>query len=131
MVKALDLDIMELPGQEVLLGEDHLLPLEAEVEDEAQVARVGHHQRQVLMTDIGVSAQQETLGIGRGEADMDLLGDGGLIVALEVVLDHVVGPHVDANLVGTDRTLERSPTAVASEVIVTLGANSSILARIL
>ncbi len=62
---------------------------------------------------------------------MDLLGNGRLVVALEVVLDHVVGPHVDANLVGADRTLERRPTAVAGEVVVALGADAAVLARVL
>ena len=62
---------------------------------------------------------------------MDLLSNGRLIVALEVILDHVVGPHVDTNLISTDWTLEWCPTAVTGEVIITFSTDSSIFARIL
>ena len=51
---------------------------------------------------------------------MNLLSNCGLVVTLEVVLDHVVGPHVDADLVGADGPLEGRPTAVAVEGVVAL-----------
>ena len=115
-----------LSSQKVLICKHHFLSLETKVEHKSQVARVGDHEREELLADVGVGAQQEALGIGGGEADVDLLGDGGLVVALEVVLDHVVCPHVDADLVGADRPLERGPAAVAVKVIVSFSAFSAI-----
>ena len=130
LIEPLDAHVVELSGQKVLLGEHHLLPLETEVEDQAQVAGIGDHQGQVFFADVGVGAQQESLGIRGGEADVDLLGDGGLVVSLKVVADHVVRPHVDADFVGADGAFEGRPAAVAGELRVLFLAFAAVHAGV-
>ena len=94
------------------------------------MAGVGHHQSQELLGHVAVSTQQKAFGIGGGESDVDLFGNGGLVVALEVIFDHVVGPHVDADFVGADGALERRPTAITFKVVVSFPTHAAIHAWI-
>ncbi len=130
LVVALDKHVMILARHEVLLGKDQLLSLESKIEDETDMSRIRHHEGEKLLAHVRFQPDEEPLRIGRRETHMDPLGNRRLVLALEVVLDHVIRPHVDADLVGADGALEGSPAAVAVEGIVALQAFAAVEARV-
>ncbi len=130
LVVALDKHVMILARHEVLLREDQLLPFESKVEDETDMSRIRHHQREKLLAHVRFQSDEEPLRIGRRETHMDPLGNRRLVLALEVVFDHVVGAHVDADFVGADGALEGGPAAVAVEGIVALQAFAAVEAGV-
>ena len=48
---------------------------------------------------------------------MDFLGNSGLVIALEIVFYHVVCSHVDTDLIGTNWTLEGSPSIKKRKIL--------------
>ncbi len=115
LVVALDKHVMILARHEVLLREDQLLPFEPKIEDETDMSRIRHHQREKLFAHMRFEPDEEPLRICRRETHMDPLRNRRLVLALEVVLDHVIRPHVDADFVSADGALEGGPAAVAVE----------------
>ena len=90
------------------------------------MARVGHHESKKLFADIAVSPDQKAFGVGSGETHVDLFSDGRLIIALEVVLNHVIGPHIYTDLISTNGSFEGCPAAIAVKVIIALFANPTV-----
>ena len=126
LVKPLNSDIVKLSGQEILVGKHHFLSLKAKIENKPQMARIGHHESEKLFADITVGPDQKAFGIGSGETHVDLFGNGRLIIALEIILDHVIGPHIYADLISTNRSFEGCPAAIAVKVIIALFANPTV-----
>jgi hypothetical protein len=102
------------------------LPLEAKIENEPQMARIGHHESEKLFADITVGPDQKAFGIGSGETHVDLFGNGRLIIALEIILDHVIGPHIYADLISTNGSFERCPATITIKVVIALFANPTV-----
>lgn len=79
--------IVILAQTEMLVREDQLLPLESEIEDNAQMSGVGDHHRQILARDVREESEQESLRIGGSEPNTNVLGNCRSPRAEEVVLD--------------------------------------------
>ena len=126
LVKPLNSDIVKLSGQEILVGKHHFLSLKAKIENKPQMARIGHHESEKLFADITVGPDQKAFGIGSGETHVDLFGNGRLIIALEIILDHVIGPHIYADLISTNGSFERCPATITIKVVIALFANPTV-----
>merc|ERR1719215_2267059 len=120
---------MVLSSHKVLLCKHNLLSFKSKVENQSDVARVGQHEGEVLLAHTGLQPDQEAFGVGGGEPNVDTLSNSGFVLALEVVFNHHIGSHIYSNFISTYRSLERCPSAVASEVIITLDTFTIILAR--
>lgn len=118
---------MMLAKGKIFILDNNLLALKAEIKHKPQAATARHEQIQIFATERR-HAEYKSSMFGSSEADANVLlqrRDG----SLKVISDVIIRSQINTNLIGTNRSLERCPLAVALVTVVLLNACAVVVAR--